>query len=202
LPAAVLFSLLLVWHWPIVPPLTPHGLGYFPDKATTEIVILQDEQRMLLLQGGEFFRAFPISTGAPAARETTTPAWQGPIGKYWGTFSSFGTTQDHGYWLFTDYLPGGRWNGDILIHGAPYTIGLDGEKQYRTEHIGKIPASHGCIQLLPADAEWFRAWDPIGVRVTIEPITRAAGISPRRALAAQSVAASQRGIAALPPVGR
>ena len=187
MPAAVLLSLLLVWHWPLVPPLPPHGPGYFPDKATTEIVILQDEQRMLLFESGKFFRAFPISTGMPATRETTTPAWRGPIGKYWGTFSSFGTTQDHGYWLFTDYLPDGSWNGDILIHGAPYTLGPDGEKVYRTEQIGKIPVSHGCIQLLPDDAEWFRAWDPIGVAVTIEPLSRDVGTYPRVVYAAQLV---------------
>jgi lipoprotein-anchoring transpeptidase ErfK/SrfK len=171
-----LLSIVILWHWPFVQP--PVELTLFPDKAAARIVVSQDDQRMLIFEGERLFRALPVSTGVPADRVTTTPAWEGRVGRYWGTFSSFGTTQDHGYWLFTDYLPDGRWNGDILIHGAPYTRGADGEKLYQREHIGREPHSHGCIQLLPEDAEWFRAWDPVGVPVAIEPIGVGAVLPP------------------------
>jgi lipoprotein-anchoring transpeptidase ErfK/SrfK len=141
----------------------------FPDKATARIVIAQDQQRLLIFEGTILRRAMPISTGWPGQRATITPPWQGRVGRYWGTFASFGTVQDDGYWLFTDYLPDGRWNGDILIHGAPYTVGADGEKAYDLSGIGVAPISHGCIRLLPEDSAWIRAWDPLGVPVEIRP---------------------------------
>lgn len=142
----------------------------FPAKTEARIVIAQDQQRMLIYQGGKLIKSLPISTGLPTARKTSTPVWTGPITDYWGTFSSFGTTQDDGYWLFTDRLPDGRWNGDILIHGAPYLIGAGGEKVYDTGGIGVAPISHGCIRLLPEDMVWFRGWDPQGVTVEIQPL--------------------------------
>lgn len=143
----------------------------FPAKTAARIVIAQDQQRMLIYQHGKLLKSLPISTGLPTARETSTPVWTGPITDYWGTFSSFGTTQDDGYWLFTDRLPDGRWNGDILIHGAPYLLGPGGEKVYDTGGIGVAPISHGCIRMLPEDMVWFRAWDPLDVIVEIQPLS-------------------------------
>lgn len=159
----------------------------FPDKGQARIVISQDDQRLLIVEGDRQVKQFPISTGWPGQRTTTTPSWQGTVGEFWGTFSSFGTTQDLGYWLFTDYLPDGSWNGDILIHGAPYVVGPAGEKRYSRDHIGVAPASHGCIQLLPEDAAWLRAWDPIGVPVTIAPFSRGSLDYPKIAVGARLV---------------
>jgi lipoprotein-anchoring transpeptidase ErfK/SrfK len=156
----------------------------FPAKADARIVISQDQQRMLIYERGVLVKSLPISTGWPGRRETITPTWRGPVGEYWGTFSSFGTTQDDGYWLFTDYLPDGRWNGDILIHGAPYLVGPDGEKQYDLAGIGTAPVSHGCIRLLPEDMAWFRNWDPEGVEVEIEPLRNPAFALPKMVLGA------------------
>jgi lipoprotein-anchoring transpeptidase ErfK/SrfK len=143
----------------------------YPDKATARIVISQDQQRLLIFDGAILRRAMPISTGWPGQRPTITPPWQGRVGRYWGTFASFGTVQDDGYWLFTDYLPDGRWNGDILLHGAPYTLGPDGAKVYDLSGIGVAPVSHGCIRLLPGDIAWIRAWDPQGVPIEIQPFS-------------------------------
>jgi hypothetical protein len=179
--AALLCCLVMLWPWRLVLPSPAAAL--FPDKASARIVISQNDQRMRIFEGDVLYRTLPVSTGDPSSRITSTPPWQGAVGRYWGTFSSYGTTQDHGYQLFTDYLPNGQWNGTILIHGAPYNIGEDGQKVYKQEHIGQEPLSHGCIQLLPEDAEWFRAWDPVGVPVTIEPLDPQAGLVPRAAVA-------------------
>lgn len=157
----------------------------FPNKLSSRIVVSQDKQRMYIYQGDKIIREFPVSTGWPGVRRTFTPAWSGRIGEYWGTFSSFGTTQDLGYWLFTDYLPGGEWNGDILIHGAPYDLDAMGKKIYSTSQIGKAPASHGCIQMLPDDAQWFHEWDPVDVPITIEPFTGGTLIYPKIVFGAQ-----------------
>lgn len=163
----------------------------FPAKANARIVISQDRQQMLIYERGLLVRSLPISTGWPGRRATSTPVWRGPLGEYWGTFSSFGTTQDDGYWLFTDYLPDGSWNGDILIHGAPYLIGPGGEKQYDIAGIGAAPVSHGCIRLLPEDMAWFRAWDPQGVEVEIAPLRNPAFALPKVVLGALLLGGAQ-----------
>lgn len=157
----------------------------FPNKLSSRIVISQDKQQMLIYQGDKVVRQFPISTGWPGVRRTSTPIWSGRVGEFWGTFESFGTTQDLGYWLFTDTLPDGTWNGDILIHGAPYTLDGAGKKLYSTEQIGRSPVSHGCIQLLPDDAQWFHEWDPVDVPITIEPFTGGTLIYPKIVFGAQ-----------------
>lgn len=162
----------------------------FPARADARIVIAQDQQRMLIYERGALIRSLPISTGWPGRRQTITPAWRGPVGDYWGTFSSFGTTQDDGYWLFTDYLPDGRWNGDILIHGAPYLLGPGGEKRYDTAGIGVAPISHGCIRLLPEDMAWFRSWDPQGVPVEIQPLSEPLLALPKVVLGAMLLGAN------------
>ncbi len=162
----------------------------FPDKAKARIIISQDKQQMLIYEGEILVKQLPISTGWPGVRKTQTPEWVGKVGEFWGTFESFGTTQDLGYWLFTDYLDDGSWNGDILIHSAPYTIDPAGAKLYSTNHIGKTPASHGCIQLLPEDAEWFHRWDPIGVPITIRAFTGGTLTYPRLVFGAQLTGAA------------
>src|SRR5262245_53943162 len=95
-----------------IPVLPPLGQNTFPDKSIARIVVSQDKQQLLIYEGKTLVRALPISTGWPGLRKTSTPVWSGKIGEFWGTFESFGTTQDLGYWLFTDRLGDGSWNGD------------------------------------------------------------------------------------------
>ncbi len=166
------------------------GVEQFPDKAKARIIISQDKQQMLIYEGELLVKQLPISTGWPGVRKTQTPEWVGRVGEFWGTFESFGTTQDLGYWLFTDRLPDGSWNGDILIHGAPYAVDPAGAKLYSRDHIGKVPASHGCIQLLPEDAEWFHRWDPVGVPITIRAFSGGTLIYPKIVFGAQLAGAS------------
>lgn len=180
----IILTLLLVASMHASPSGSAHTDDTYPSLGNGRIVIAQDTQRMLVYDGDKLFRSMPISTGWPGKRQTLTPAWRGEVGEYWGTFASFGTVQDDGYWLFTDYLPDGSWNGDILIHGAPYLLSLDGQKQYDLEGIGIAPVSHGCIRLLPIDMAWFRRWDPQGVAVKILPISEPTLTAPRLALGA------------------
>lgn len=163
----VLILALVIGHWAI-PVLPGRGIQFFPEKSQARIVVSQDQQVMLIYEGVNVVRRLPVSTGWPGMRKTQTPTWRGKIGPFWGTFSSFGTTQDLGYWLFTDYLADGSWNGDILIHGAPYAVDPQGKKVYDLEGLGTAPLSHGCIRLSPEDAEWFHQWDPVGVPIAIE----------------------------------
>ncbi len=182
-------------------PAAQGGPDGFPDKARAHIVISQDEQRMLIYEGARLVRTFPVSTGWPGIRRSITPVFKGVVGPYWGSFDSFGSSQDHGFYLFTDYLafedepfnlPGsGAWNGDILIHGAPYQRGPNGEKVYDRSGIGTSPTSHGCIRMQPEDIEWFQQWNPTGVSITILWFSNAAPAFPKHGFGAQVVGAIQ-----------
>ncbi len=128
------------------------------------VFIDQDLQTMFVYQDGELVRIIPVSTGK-ARQDSFTPAWEGRVGHYVGTFTSFGTTQDEGWYLFMA-------EGGILIHGAPYLV-EDGVKVYQElDALGVYPASHGCIRLSPEDAEWFTAWNPQGAHCVINELPK------------------------------
>lgn len=124
------------------------------EQTTKAVIIDQATQMMYVYEDDILIRTIPVSTGIPADG-TYTPAWEGRVGHYVGTFSSFGTTQDEGWYLFQS-------DGGILIHGNPYNL-VNGVKVYvEMEALGHYPASHGCIRLSPEDALWFTQWDPEG----------------------------------------
>jgi lipoprotein-anchoring transpeptidase ErfK/SrfK len=119
---------------------------------------------MFVYENGVKIRTIPVSTGKPDQEETMTPAWEGDVGKYVGTFFSFGTWADNAWYLFDHY-------GSMLIHGAPY-LKQDGIKVYQDlDALGVRPLSHGCIRLPPDEAQWFTDWGPQGAHVIIEPLT-------------------------------
>lgn len=129
------------------------------------ILIDQDVQTMYVYENGVMIRRIPVSTGNPEHKETMTPAWEGEVGRFVGTFFSFGTWADEAWYLFDHY-------GSMLIHGAPY-IKQDGKKIYQDlDALGVRPVSHGCIRLPPEEAEWFSRWGPQGAHVIILPLTR------------------------------
>jgi lipoprotein-anchoring transpeptidase ErfK/SrfK len=120
---------------------------------------------MYVYEGGELIRRIPVSTGIPDQPETMTPAWEGEVGRFVGTFTSFGVWADEAWYLFDHY-------GSMLIHGAPY-IEENGQKEYQElELLGVRPASHGCIRLPPEESTWFSAWKPRGAHVIIDELTR------------------------------
>jgi lipoprotein-anchoring transpeptidase ErfK/SrfK len=125
------------------------------------VVIDQEVQTMYVYEDGVRIRSIPCSTGKPG-EETHTPAWEGEVGKYVGTFFSFGVYADDAWYLFDHY-------GGMLIHSAPY-LNEDGVKVYQDlDALGVRPTSHGCIRLPPEDAAWFSEWNPQGAHVIITP---------------------------------
>jgi lipoprotein-anchoring transpeptidase ErfK/SrfK len=128
------------------------------------VVIDQDAQTMVVYQDGEEIRRMPVSTGLPDRPETMTPAWEGEVGRFVGTFFAFDVWADEAWYLFDHY-------GSMLIHSAPYVL-EDGEKVYQElDALGVRPASHGCIRLPPEEAVWFSAWEPQGAHVMIYPLS-------------------------------
>ncbi len=120
---------------------------------------------MHVFENGQKIRTVPVSTGDPSTVETHTPAWEGEVGWYVGTFFSFGTYADHGWYLFEHY-------GSMLIHGAPYVLEGETKVYQELDALGHRPASHGCIRLPPEEIEWFTAWKPKGAHVIISELTR------------------------------
>jgi lipoprotein-anchoring transpeptidase ErfK/SrfK len=142
-----------------LPPL-PAVVRLRADHTGRYLLIDQVTQTMHVFEGWRKIRELPISTGIPDP-QTLTPEWSGFVGRYVGSFRSFGTEQDDGWYLFSS-------GGDILLHGAPYRLDGGGSKSYvDLEALGRRPSSHGCIRMDPQDAAWITAWNPEGVPVTI-----------------------------------
>jgi hypothetical protein len=119
----------------------------------------QKAQGMYVFERGELIREMPCSTGLPDDT-TYTEAWEGPVGRYYGTFTSFGVWADEAWYLYPSL-------GSILVHSLPY-VWRNGYKVYlERDALGERPASHGCIRLSPKDAAWFTAYNPEGVLMTI-----------------------------------
>jgi lipoprotein-anchoring transpeptidase ErfK/SrfK len=114
---------------------------------------------MHLFEDGAWLRTLPISTGTP---EFYTPAFEGTVRFYLPTiYSVDGLSADHAWYLFYNA-------GRIYIHGAPYTLGVNGEKLYEgLEFLGVTPSSHGCIRVHPDDAAWLTEWNPGGAVIHI-----------------------------------
>ena len=126
------------------------------------ILVDQDTQLVHIYEDGVETRSLPCSTGLPGP-QMNTPAWEGVVGEYWGTFFAYDVYADEAWYLFKSL-------GSILIHSSPYTI-ENGVKVYQDlEILGVRPASHGCIRLSPEDALWFTEWGPEGVPIVITPL--------------------------------
>jgi len=141
----------------------PFGTPTIP--ATGRFLLVnQDEQMMRVYENGVEIRAIPVSTGAPVAN-AFTPSWRGLVGDYWGG----GPFRDTDFWA--DYMwylfPGEE--GSILIHSVPYLRSGDMKIYDRPDVLGVRPASHGCVRISPQEAEWLKAWDPVGVPIEITP---------------------------------
>ncbi len=119
----------------------------------------QMAQRMYVFERGELVREMPCSTGLPDDT-TYTEAWEGSVGQYYGTFTSFGVWADEAWYLYASL-------GNILVHSLPY-VWRNGYKIYLDrDALGVRPASHGCIRLAPEDAAWLTTYNPEGVLMTI-----------------------------------
>jgi lipoprotein-anchoring transpeptidase ErfK/SrfK len=141
----------------------PFGTPTIP--ATGRFLLVnQDEQMMRVYENGVEIRAIPVSTGAPVAN-AFTPPWRGVVGDYWGG----GPFRDTNFWA--DYMwylfPGEE--GSILIHSVPYLRSGDMKIYDRPDALGVRPASHGCVRISPQEAEWLKAWDPVGTPIEITP---------------------------------
>lgn len=125
------------------------------------IYVDQSQQHMYVFEHGNLIRDIPCSTGLPDG-DKYTPAWQGRVGEYWGTFFAFDVYADEAWYLY-------KSAGSILVHSLPYTrTEVSEEKHYLDrDALGQRPASHGCVRISPEDALWFTQWEPKGCPITV-----------------------------------
>ncbi len=126
------------------------------------IVVHQGAQLVHVYEDGVEVRTMPCSTGLPDPQKNT-PAWEGVVGEYWGTFFAYDVYADEAWYLFKSL-------GSILIHSSPYTLENDVKVYQDIEALGVRPASHGCVRMSPEDARWFTEWGPEGVPIVITPL--------------------------------
>jgi lipoprotein-anchoring transpeptidase ErfK/SrfK len=141
----------------LMPTVTPFALDTHPEWKRY-IYVDQMAQRMYIFENGMLTRTILCSTGLPNDLQKT-PAWQGKVGWFVGTFFSFEVYADEAWFLFND---------GFLIHSLPYLVDKNGNKVYQDrDALGVRPSSHGCIRVSPEDAVWLSAWNPTGVPITI-----------------------------------
>jgi len=137
---------------PIVDPSIPQGKVLVVDQSLQLLRVYEDNVQV---------RALPISSGL---YPYYTPAHRGYVGHYAPTIYGYGTLADHAWYLF-------EARGNIYLHGAPYTLQEGGKIYQDLEFIGVKAVSHGCIRLMPEDAEWLTDWGPGGAYfIVTEPV--------------------------------
>ncbi|WP_234445994.1 L,D-transpeptidase [Bifidobacterium longum] len=112
------------------------------------------KREVYVQSGGETIYTMIASTGL----NDTTPRGNYVIGMRGDHFYNPAEGMGADYWV--------RFNGPFLFHSVP-TGANSGE--YMEEEGNKLgqPASHGCVRLTVADAEWFYNQIPEGTPVTI-----------------------------------
>lgn len=128
-------------------------------NAEKKVLVDLSEQRMKVMLGDYQVKEFKISTGAA---KTPTPVGETKI--LLKQYVRVGHKPPHyimpRFQMFT--------SGGAGFHALP-SLGNDGGV-FWTEarnHIG-IPVSHGCIRLLPEDADWLYEFTDVGDRVAVQ----------------------------------
>ncbi|MFA5947933.1 MAG: L,D-transpeptidase family protein [Candidatus Gracilibacteria bacterium] len=130
----------------------------FDLNGEKKIAVDLSEQKMLITLDGKLIREFRVSTG-----KSSTPT---PVGNYKIKLKQetrVGSEAPH------YIMPKFQWfrDGGYGLHALP-SLGSDGGV-FWTEarsHIG-IPVSHGCIRMLPEDADFAYEFTDIGTEVAV-----------------------------------
>jgi hypothetical protein len=125
--------------------------------STKRIVVDRSDQILTAFDSDDVFMTTPVSTGlklTPTPRGTFTVFRKTPTRYMQGPLPGAGMDQYYD-------LPGVPWNlyftsGGAVIHGA-----------YWHDSFGK-PYSHGCVNLLPAEAEKLYKWADMGTKITVK----------------------------------
>ncbi len=126
-------------------------------STTKEIIVSRTEQKLYAYEGDTLFMEVPISTGLEL---TPTPR---------GIFSVFKMTPSR---YMQGPLPGVPGNQYYDLPGVPWNLYFTKEGAvihgaYWHDSFGSR-YSHGCVNLLPENAETLYHWAELGIKVTIK----------------------------------
>lgn len=127
-----------------------------------------ETHQMEIVRNGKLEKTFPVSLGKPG--------WETPNGTYYALEKSADIVMDSStFGLRVDAPEGYRLdvkdavrisNDGIFVHGAPWSVGAQGNSN----------VSHGCINLSPANAQWFfdnfGSGDPVVVKNSVGTYTQ------------------------------
>ncbi len=135
---------------------------YVNRVADQAVHIDLSDQKLSLVQNGEIIATYPVSSGAPHTptprgtfqihRKQTLRISQQETPYRMPYYMAFTKSQSHG------------------MHALPYLGAYPGSSGYWQEAESNIgnPVSHGCVRLLPEDAETVYEWIEIGTPVHID----------------------------------
>lgn len=139
---------------------TSGSVSWIDLNAEKSIHVDLSEQKLHVRLGDLSIREFRVSTGAAA-----TPTPKGETKLILKQEVRVGAKPPH--YIMPKYMMFRA--GGYGFHSLP-SLGRANSGVFWTEarsHIG-IPVSHGCIRLLPEDAEWLFSFSDIGTKVVIE----------------------------------
>lgn len=139
---------------------TSGSVSWIDLNAEKSIHVDLSEQKLYIKLGDLSIREFRVSTGAAA-----TPTPKGETSISLKQEVRVGAKPPH--YIMPKYMMFRA--GGYGFHSLP-SLGRANSGVFWTEarsHIG-IPVSHGCIRLLPEDAEWLFSFSDIGTKVVIE----------------------------------
>jgi lipoprotein-anchoring transpeptidase ErfK/SrfK len=122
--------------------------------------VIKSQQRLYRFEHGKLVKTYIVSTGL---------TWETPPGTYTILDKSKMSMSYHDNWYMPDYLPIGYINGQYRFgfHAIPYHMDGAGNIYSRDINTMGSPATGGCIQLTPVDAEELFNWAWVGIPVYV-----------------------------------
>ncbi|OGC68723.1 hypothetical protein A2415_02100 [candidate division WWE3 bacterium RIFOXYC1_FULL_39_7] len=121
--------------------------------------VIKSQQRLYRFEKGKLTKTYIVSTGL---------TWETPAGEFEVLGKQKMTISYFGNWYMPDYLPIGLVNGYRFgFHSIPYHMDGYGNIYSRDPNTMGSPATGGCIQLKPEEAEELFEWAEIGTPVYV-----------------------------------
>jgi lipoprotein-anchoring transpeptidase ErfK/SrfK len=130
------------------------------EKHDVYLEVIKSQQRLYRFEQGKLVKTYIISTGL---------TWETPPGDYKILGKDRMAMSYTGNWYMPHYLPIGLIKGQYRFgfHAIPYHMDGAGNIYSRDPNTMGSPATGGCIQLTPEEAEELFNWARIGIPVYI-----------------------------------
>ncbi len=130
------------------------------EKHDVYLEVIKSQQRLYRFEKGKLVKTYVVSTGL---------TWETPPGEYKILAKQKMTISYTGNWYMPNYLPIGYIQGKYRFgfHAIPYHMDGNGNIYSRDPNTMGSPATGGCIQLSPKDAEELFNWARVDMPVYV-----------------------------------